>query len=264
MTKPLECSTGTIILASGEQIKAFRVACKCWDCDQCRPIRLWQLARLAEAGSPVSMITLTASPQNYQSPDEMARAIVRGWRNVIQRGTREGLFTRPAYLCVFEEHQSGWPHLHILWRGPYVPQEWLSQRMAEYADGPNVWINTLASGEAAAEYVAKYISKGPARYSGCKRYWRSLNWLSEQQKQLAEDMKWWSAAVYNNEHIAHVHWILRNSGWQVEVDDDEVLTAYPLPHANWSHHWGPPPEGIPYTDYAALVGHPERWLVDYP
>lgn len=142
-------------------------------------MRLRQLRDLGKSGRPSTFITLTASTRWYETPDQMARALVHAWRMVIQRGKREGRFKRLSYLAVFETHKSGFPHLHILARAPWIDQQWLSERMDEYAHGPRVNIQAVRSSRHVSQYVAKYISKGPGRFDGCKRYWRSQDWQQE-------------------------------------------------------------------------------------
>lgn len=244
----MECGNGSIISQQDGEVKILGLTCKRWSCDSCRPLRLYQLKQMAKAGNPISFVTLTASPDHHESPDAMARALVRGWRNIIQRGQREGLFDNPQYLAVFEEHKSGWPHLHILFRGPYVDQQWLSDRMKEYAHGPNVWITKISSQRQISRYIAKYVSKGPARYEGCKRYWRSRNWIIDSEyiaKREALKARTW---YYDTDSAVMLARRFSNSGWLVDGDKDGAYTCRPTDEAE---------------AWPVLVAGPRCWNDDY-
>lgn len=173
------CGDTTLTEHHAGRVEGRRLSCRSWHCDECRPVRLRQLRDIAASGQPNLFITLGSNPNAYDTPDEAAQALVHAWRMVLQRAKRERLLTSIQYLCVFEDFKSGWPHLHILARGPYIPQDWLSDRMAEYCSAPVVWISACRDRRVASRYVAKYISKGPGRFEGCKRYWRSQGYQTQ-------------------------------------------------------------------------------------
>lgn len=143
------------------------------------PRRLGQLKRLAASGNPTTLLTLTINPEHYKSFDAAARRLVAAWRLIRQQAKREGLVESIPFIAIFEATLKGWPHLHILLRAPYIPQAWLSQCMAKYAKSPIVDIRRVHSRRGAARYVAKYVSKGPGRFEGTKRYWCSRDWRQE-------------------------------------------------------------------------------------
>ena len=144
------CGSRTITTGNDECIEGRALRCKMWECDDCFTYRLTQLKHLAAAGKPTKFITLTASQAAGETADQAAQALVKGWRMTLQRGKREGIITDMQYLCVFESFKSGYPHLHILARCDYIPQAWLSDRMAEYSHSPIVFIEAVASVEHAA------------------------------------------------------------------------------------------------------------------
>lgn len=150
--------------------------CKRWTCPTCQPLRCAQLRELAESGQPQRFITLTASDEAGEDEDAVARLLVHAWRMVLQRGKREGRWKHPQYLAVFEETKRHRPHLHILWRGPWVDQQWLSERMREYMRSPVVSVMRVRSSRRASSYIAKYVSKAAWRWQGTKRYWRTMHW----------------------------------------------------------------------------------------
>lgn len=67
-------------------------------------------------------------------------------------------------------------------RAPYLPQRWLSEQMRDITGSPIVDIRYVANKQKAASYVAKYVSKEPQRFIGCKRYWRSLDWIVDREE----------------------------------------------------------------------------------
>lgn len=155
-------------------MRAGTIWCKSWNCEYCQPIRLRQLQAQAVNGAPSKFITITSRYRPEEmTPDEAAQQLVHAWRMVVQRAKREGIWTDCQYIAVFELTERGWPHLHILARCDFVQQRWLSDRMADYADSPIVDVRAVKGRKRAAWYVAKYCSKGPDKFQGCKRYWRT-------------------------------------------------------------------------------------------
>lgn len=165
--------------------------------------------RLAAAGAPNRMLTLTCAP--LAEPDaERARAVLHhAWRTLRLTIARE--FVKPSdsrwrlpvtglasksrgvrrqsetarlkatppalpYFAVVERHRSGRPHLHVLLRCGYIPQRWLSRQMMRLAQSPICDIRKVASTKQAAAYVAKYIGKAPARFGSSRAYWYSRTW----------------------------------------------------------------------------------------
>lgn len=230
----MHCGDWSILSCDGCGVKLFPLKCRSWLCEGCFEYRLWRLKNLARSGNPSTFITLTCSQKHYPNPNEGARALVQAWRNIIQRAAREGLMTNCQYLCVFEETEEGWPHLHILARMPYLDQAWISERMDEYMNSPVCWISEVKSQKHAAWYVSKYISKGPGRFDGCKRYWTSQGW--NLTKQTDEDKikpaGSWSVIVMQT--AASLARRLAGLNWVVEKDDTEyAYTGRPGLNASW-------------------------------
>jgi hypothetical protein len=151
--------------------KAITLWCRAWSCVDCAPHRVSQLKRLAADGLPTTFITLTVNPARGQSVEQRAAELSDAWRVIAKRIRRK--FTKASldYLAVFEETRKGEPHLHILARAPYVPQRWLSDQMRELIEAPIVDIRRVKSAYHAANYVAKYVGKGPKSFGSLKRYW---------------------------------------------------------------------------------------------
>ena len=208
------------------QIHAARLYCKSWNCEHCGPIRRKQLQAQAAAGSPTTLITLTSPFNQYETPDEAARAIVHAWRMTLQQGQREGRFPRIQYIAVFEETKKGWPHLHILARAPFIEQRWLSRTMHDHGAGEIVDIRRVYNARHAARYVGKYVSKAPHRYEGCKRYWRTLAYDLNPRETVridpTEKTGWLSRS-----DVATFSWVLEQNRYDLEWRGDHSFTAWP-------------------------------------
>jgi hypothetical protein len=88
---------------------------------------------------------------------------------------RHGRKTLP-FLAVFEQHKSGWPHLHLLARTGYLSQKWLSEQMNQLADSPVCYVTLVKGADKIAHYCAKYVGKQPFHFGTAKRYWSSRDY----------------------------------------------------------------------------------------
>jgi hypothetical protein len=80
------------------------------------------------------------------------------------------------FLAVFEPHQSGWPHLHIMLRSGYIDIRFMKDVMSELLDSPQVHIETITQKARVAGYCAKYCGKGTAKFGSSRRYWMSQDY----------------------------------------------------------------------------------------
>lgn len=134
-------------------------------------------------GNPDRFVTLTVNPHWFDSPEERAAALAKAWRLTVMAFKHKWPNADVAYFCVFEATKLGEPHLHIAWRGPFIPQAWLSKQMRERMGAPVVDVRKIRQKRQVAEYVSKYISKRSIRFGTCKRYWRSLKYLVKSRRQ---------------------------------------------------------------------------------
>lgn len=221
------CGSTTLTLHAPDHVIAHRLHCKCWECDDCFPLRLGQLKQLAAAGNPTKFITLNINPDHWDSPDEAARALVVAWRNIRQRARRDGLADRIPFLAIFEETKRGWPHLHILARCPVIPWDWLSARSKEYLGTHLPHISQIHSQSRAKNYVAKYVSKAPQRYDGCKRYFQSLDWRIDRTDYNDGIPVHDRDALYHSRSLESVADSYRRSGWIVVRTAPNDWEAWP-------------------------------------
>lgn len=109
-----------------------------------------------EKGGELRFMTLTSSPS---SPVD----IQRSWRKLCARMMRRKMIT--GYIKVTEKTKSGLLHLHVLFRGTYVAQAWLSETWKAIHGAEVVDIRRAYGKKGAAGYLAKYMSKAGERYS---------------------------------------------------------------------------------------------------
>lgn len=152
------------------------IKCRSWLCENCAPLRQGQLESRCIHGKPNRFVTITCRRGQFETKEEAAAAISAAWRTVVLRWRRKQKWHKAEYICVFEPHKSGWPHLHILWKGHWIDWSWLSEQMTMLLNSPIVHISAINSAKQAAFYVAKYFSKNPEKFGNSKRYWTSKNW----------------------------------------------------------------------------------------
>lgn len=109
-----------------------------------------------QLGGPLRLLTLTTAPS-------VDKPIQSSFRALVMRLRRRNLLT--DYFKVREFTKAGRPHLHVLFRGRYIPQPLVSKWWAEIHGSSVVDIRTV-KGANMARYLSKYMSKDErARYS---------------------------------------------------------------------------------------------------
>lgn len=171
------CSEWALVKVQFRTVTVEPLKCKCWHCDQCRPGRTRRLVEEAKRGVPTLFITLTSRRRASLTPSQAAQALVAAWRQVRRRYIAEHGKGSLPFLAVFEATKKGWPHIHIVARCKWLNQKWLSKQMAALHDSPVVDVRRVHGLSKVAAYISKYISKNPHRFTGVKRYWRSLDYL---------------------------------------------------------------------------------------
>lgn len=125
------CQEGSWTLAmlnrsTGEiKVKPFR--CKSWRCKRCAPLvnklehdRIEAGLSAAAQGS-LAFLTLTFDRKRYATKEEAWRATGAAWKRLKdklcyhygERG-RGGRRARIRYVLTYEQHKTGWPHIHAL------------------------------------------------------------------------------------------------------------------------------------------------------
>lgn len=171
------CSEWSLVNHQPTEITVVPLRCHCWHCDECRPIRTARLVEEAKAGLPNLFVTLTIKNPGHGSPDEAAVRLAHAWREVRRLYVKEHGKGSIPFLAVFERTKKGWPHIHIVARCRWLDQEWLAEVLDDLIDSPVCWVERIHGKSKIASYITKYISKNPERFTGVKRYWRSLDYL---------------------------------------------------------------------------------------
>jgi hypothetical protein len=164
----VHCGRGVIIVipADRSEVVVVPLRCKLWSCERCRPYVARKWAERIETAQAERFLTLTLDPARFRNPwqafTHASKSIGPLFRKLrAECGPQE-------YCLVWEVHQSGWPHLHILQKGEFIPQKKLSAIWDQLGCGKVVDIRRVRSGKAAAVYVTKYLCKGlPAGTADC-------------------------------------------------------------------------------------------------
>lgn len=207
------CSELLLKSIGTDHSEARPLECNRWSCDWCAPNRRRRLIAIAAQGEPNKILTLTIKPTAAPTPTERYQLLHSAWKRIVKRILRQlklapafrwqlkGPPRKPAiaqrvlrasaqtpaekkptlaYMAFAERTKRGEPHLHILLRCPFVPQDWIAEAMQELTGSPVCWIEQIANTRAAISYVTKYVSKEPAQFGKSRRYWISRNWLVNQ------------------------------------------------------------------------------------
>lgn len=171
--------TACIIGRCNGRVRVIAVGCGRWDCDDCAPRKRAKLVELAVRGRPNILLTLTSRRVEGADANDAAEAMVLAWPKLKQRIER--LTGRKCWSVfkVFEATQAGWPHLHVLVRGCFVDQRWLSAQWDELLGAPIVHVKAIDNPGRAANYVAKYLSKAPHQFARRRRWSRSADWCAK-------------------------------------------------------------------------------------
>jgi len=108
-------------------------------------------------GETLRFMTLTSSPN---SPTDFHRS----FRKLVKRCRRA--FKKFEYTRVREYTISGLIHAHLIYRGTFIPQAWLSKVWNELHKAPIVYIRKVDyTGHSLGAYLVKYLTKTSERYS---------------------------------------------------------------------------------------------------
>jgi len=221
------CGEWTAVKEAPTQHVAITLRCRSWTCDECRIMRKRQLVAMGCGGKPTKFLTLTSRKRDDMTEEEAAAQLVWAWRVLRKRIIRKKKLSKLPFLAVIERHKSGWPHLHLLLRMPFLSQSWISKQMAGLCDGPNVWIEHLWDTKKAAAYCAKYCSKCTQKIGTSKRYWQSKDYdlrSKNRGKALDTSSSPWEVCDFSLQSFLEV-W--RVMGWTVNQRSRFCVEAVP-------------------------------------
>lgn len=178
------CSrTTTIIKQEGQRCIVFKGKCKSWSCEECSKLRRRALIKEAKDGKPNRFVTLTVNPNWFDGPEDRAARLAKAWRLTVAAYRHRWPTRKLEYLAVFEATKLGEPHLHIVVRGDFISQKWLSGQMKKRMGAPIVDVRQIKKQSDVVKYITKYISKRNIKFGTCKRYWRSGGYLAVSPRQ---------------------------------------------------------------------------------
>lgn len=193
-----------------------------------------QLIAEGMGGEPTKFLTLTMRRRDDMTAEAAAKKLSWAWRLCRLRLMRQYKLAALPFLAVIEKHVSGWPHLHLLCRMPYIPQHVISAIMRELVDGPNVWINNIDSHRRKAAYCAKYCGKCKEKIGTAKRYWQSRDYdlrPAPEERPNAKPGEGWQMEPLSLRAILDMWRIFE---WRIEIVSTKKAIA-------WTNERGPPP-----------------------
>ena len=182
-SSPSLCGTGVILYLDHDAKRLIMVPTLChrWDCPTCGRSRLAKARAMAVAGSPERIITLTTRPRQGLSTEAAVKWLRGRWTALLRRLRRN--FPRLEYMAFLELHKSGWPHLHVLTRGCYVPQRMLSAWWLKLTGSFKVHIQKVDHTWTAVHEATKYCLKTARQvHDACPAlpvYTTSKGWLPD-------------------------------------------------------------------------------------
>lgn len=169
------CGGLSLVGVTGTDAAVHALRCKRWGCPICGPKKvramIARIRRGMTAGGTVRFFTIT-SPGTEDGPTSYEHLPHR-WKLLRQRIERR--FGPIEFLAVVEPQRRGAAHLHVVYRGAYIPQRWLSGAAA--ASGFGRIADIRRPPRTIATYLAKYLAK-ELRDPLAKppRYFRRVRW----------------------------------------------------------------------------------------
>jgi hypothetical protein len=99
-------------------------------------------------------------------------------------------FGRSEWFRCTESTANGWPHYHLLQRGPFIPFKWLRENWLRLTGTPRVQIKPVTDGKVAAGYVTAYVAKGNPMEFTSRRFSHSRGWWLDPPKLPKSQSDW--------------------------------------------------------------------------
>lgn len=220
-----------------DQVEAFYVRCRSWQCEECAPYKLRKLRARICAGKPDMLLTLTCNPERWGSPAEAALAMSAALQEFFRRWRKHLNGKRVPRFVVVEKTKKGWPHFHIAMRSTFVPHALIKGWWHDLTGASIVDVQRVRSQRAVGKYLSKYLSKAPHAYVStvrgddgpktrlCKRHWCSQDWEVEPHEDKAPNFKVAGHRILKECGLDKLAWVLITSGWQIVSRSAEGLHA---------------------------------------
>jgi hypothetical protein len=228
------CGQGSLIGVSpkGNQILVIPMTCKSWGCPRCAKKKKAVWIRRLVSGRPQREMMLSIPA--YMNTDTKATAIrlKKAFTNLVARIRKT--YGELEYALVWELTKKGTPHLHVLTRGTYIPQSWLSTNWKELSGGTYTWISKVHTATAHALHLCKYLHKNggqtaeaiaPLRLIQLSKHYELPTLPSTNQN----PYEGWS--FYRSHDSSHeIAFKIACSGWNVTTEvtpDEDILYTFP-------------------------------------
>jgi hypothetical protein len=192
----MKCGAFSLVGVEGDRCGVYPMRCKKWGCPVCGPRKVKSTLARTKAGMSLGMcrfFTLT-SPGEEDAATSFERFPAR-WKRFRMRLERR--FGRIEYLAVVERQKRGSAHVHVVYRGPFIPQRWLSLVAVECGFGRIADIRRSNPG--LMRYLAKYLTKELSDPRAAPpRYFRRVRWsrgwcVWEKRRRDVPWSCWWMA-----------------------------------------------------------------------
>ena len=228
----------------GKSLLVFKIRCGRWDCPYCGPRKARRVFKramnggiAAEAqrdgfrGYNIKLLTLTYGGKGKRAtstPAEAALEMQVGWAKL--RKEIRHLFGGFDFLKVFETHEDGWPHLHVVLCGESIASAKVLgeiQRLWRYRYGFGfVKLNWCSDPKKALKYILKYLFKCPGQFKKIRRFSASEGALLGVEKR--EKREWEGSRLLWRDGKETYR---ECAGWLDKLKDEEVhieMEVYPV------------------------------------
>jgi hypothetical protein len=170
----MKCGAFSLVGIEGARCGVYPMRCKKWGCPVCGPRRVKATMARTKAGMSLGTCRFfTLTSPGTEDGDTSYENFPERWKRFRMRVERR--WGRIEYIAVVERQKRGAAHVHVVYRGPFIPQQWLSRVAAECGFGRVADIRR--SNPKLMRYLAKYLTKELSDPSAAPpRYFRRVRW----------------------------------------------------------------------------------------
>ena len=153
------CGQGSIVGSSKDRSHVIIVpmTCKSWDCPRCGPRKRALWIDRFQHSKPEREITLTCPANKFASPQLAAAKMKTAFSKLVKRIRQ--VYGSFEYGLVFELTKKNTPHMHVLFRGSYIPKRWLSAQWWNLGIGYVTYIQKVRNTRESSAHLCKYLGK---------------------------------------------------------------------------------------------------------
>lgn len=162
-------------------------------------------------------------------------------------------------MAALEIQKNGTPHLHVLQRGTYIPQRWLSAAWLSLTGSFKVYIEKVNHVEGAVDELTKYLCKTAAQVQaacpGRPLWTMSRNWLPADFDDKSDREPRDPYACHFRLAMADVEWVLEKL--------DAFLEEVPDRPYHYAVKWRSMPDPAFLSTCRYMEGSQEYWFAYY-